>query len=96
MTHLTPGRRRVWNTVARPARRFRIDRRGAIAVFLAFAIIPLIGFIGIAADTARAYPVKSRPWSALDAGDTLPSSFMRVFGYAAMTVTAEAGLRLSE
>ncbi len=37
MTRLIPGRRRVWNTVARPARRFRIDRRGAIAVFLALA-----------------------------------------------------------
>ncbi len=96
MTHLIPGPRRAWNAIPRPARRFRIGRRGAVAVFLAFAIIPLIGFVGIATDTARAYLVKSRLSSALDAGATLPSGFMRVFGYETMTVTAEAELRLSK
>ncbi len=143
MTRLTPAQRRVWNTVARSARRLRLDRRGAIAVFLAFAIIPLIGFIGIATDTARAHLVKSRLSSALDAaglaggysfflptrdadirmffdanfppgymgatvsgpailvdeaaetitltaGATIPTTFMRVFGYETVTVTAEA------
>ncbi len=143
MTHLTPVRRRVWNTVARSARRLRLDRRGAIAVFLAFAIIPLIGFIDIATDTARAFLVKSSLSSALDAaglaggygfflntrdadikmffdanfppgymdatisgptilvdeaaetitltaGATIPTTFMRVFGYETVTVTAEA------
>ncbi len=44
-----------------------LDRRGAVAVYLAFAIIPVIGFIGIGTDTARAYMVKSRLSSALDA-----------------------------
>ena len=35
-------------------------------MFLAFAIIPLIGVLGVATDTAGAYPVKSRLSSALD------------------------------
>ena len=43
------------------------DNRGAVAVYLAFAIVPIIGFIGIGTDTARAYMVKSRLSSALDA-----------------------------
>lgn len=42
-------------------------RRGGVAVFLAFAIIPAIGFVGIGTDVARAYLVKSRLSSALDA-----------------------------
>ncbi|MFQ5617799.1 MAG: pilus assembly protein TadG-related protein [Rhodospirillales bacterium] len=58
---------RIWNGITRLARRLRVDRRGAIAVFLAFAIVPMIGFVGIATDTARAYLVKSRLSSALDA-----------------------------
>jgi len=57
-------------------RRFAADRRGAVAVFVAIAIIPLIGFIGIGTDTARAYLVKSRLSSALDsAGLAGGSSF---------------------
>ena len=132
---------RIWNRITRAARRLRGDRRGAIVLFLAFAIIPMIGFVGIATDTARAYLVKSRLSSALDsaalagglvmfestrdadiqmyfnanfppgymdatisgpqvtvdeptetifltAGATIPTSFMRVFGYETMTVTA--------
>jgi Mg-chelatase subunit ChlD len=42
-------------------------RRGGVAVFLAFAIIPVIGFVGIGTDIARAHLVKSRLSSALDA-----------------------------
>jgi len=53
--------------VAGAARHLPHDRQGAVAVFLALAIIPLIGFIGIGTDTARAYLVKSRLSSALDA-----------------------------
>ena len=67
MTHPIPGPRRVWNAIVRYARHLRPDRRGAVVVFLAFAIIPLIGIVGIATDTARAYLVKSRLSSALDA-----------------------------
>ena len=67
MTQPIPGPRRVWNAIVRPGRSLRPGRRGAVAVFLAFAIIPLIGFVGIATDTAGAYLVKSRLSSALDA-----------------------------
>jgi len=136
---------RIWNGITRAARRLRGDRRGAVAIFLAFAIIPMIGFVGIATDTARGYLVKSRLSSALDsaalagglvmfektrdadiqmyfnanfppgymdatisgpqitvkkkkkaetitltAGATIPTTFMRVFGYETMSVTAMA------
>ncbi len=133
----------IWRGITRAARRLRGDRRGAIAIFLAFAIIPMVGFVGIATDTARAYLVKSRLSSALDAaalaggfvmfqttrdadvqmffnanfppgymgatvsgpqitvdeaaetmtltaGATIHTSFMRVFGYETMSVTAMA------
>jgi Flp pilus assembly protein TadG len=43
------------------------DRRGAVAVFVAFAIVPLVGFVGIGTDSARAFMVKSRLSSAVDA-----------------------------
>ncbi|CCQ73542.1 VWA domain-containing protein [Magnetospira sp. QH-2] len=43
------------------------DRRASAATFLAFAIIPLIGVIGMATDSSRAFLVKSRLSSALDA-----------------------------
>jgi Mg-chelatase subunit ChlD len=42
-------------------------RRGGVAVFLALAIVPIVGFVGIGTDVARAYLVKSRLSSALDA-----------------------------
>ncbi len=43
------------------------DTRGGIAILFAIALVPLICFIGIGFDTARAYMVKSRLSSALDA-----------------------------
>lgn len=43
------------------------DTRGGIAVLVAIAIVPLMCFVGIGFDTARAYMVKSRLSSALDA-----------------------------
>ena len=43
------------------------DRGGSVVVYVALAIIPLVGFVGIGTDTARAYMVKSRLSSALDA-----------------------------
>jgi len=50
-----------------PWRAFSRDTRGGIAVFVAIAIVPLMCFVGIGFDTARAYMVKSRLSSALDA-----------------------------
>ncbi len=48
-------------------RRLIDDRRGGIAIILAIALVPLVGLIGIGTDTGRAYIVKSRLSSALDA-----------------------------
>ena len=59
--------RRPWRPFSAFLRRLLGDRRGGVAVFLALAVIPLVGFIGIGTDTARAYLVKSRLGSALDA-----------------------------
>lgn len=47
--------------------RFRDNRRGAVAVFLAVGVIPLIGFVGLATDAARGYMVKAKMHQALDA-----------------------------
>ena len=47
--------------------RFLWDERGAHSVFLAMALIPLVGFAGIAVDTARGYTLKNRLTSSLDA-----------------------------
>jgi Flp pilus assembly protein TadG len=58
---------RLSNRLRALRRRFMIDERGAVMVFLAFATIPLIGFVGVGTDVARAYLVKSRLSSALDA-----------------------------
>lgn len=49
------------------ARRLGTEQRAAVAVFVALSIIPMIGLIGVGTDTARAYMVKSRLSSALDA-----------------------------
>lgn len=57
----------ILGKAVRTGRSLAIDRQGAIAAFLALAIVPLIGFIGIGTDTARAYMVKSRLSTALDA-----------------------------
>ncbi len=42
------------------------DRSGQVAIIVAFSIIPLIGAVGIATDTARGYLVKSRLQAAVD------------------------------
>ncbi len=59
--------RHTYVTVKQSIRRFTTDQRGAVAVFLALGIIPLIGFIGIATDAARGYMVKAKLQQALDA-----------------------------
>lgn len=43
------------------------DRRGGVAVFMGIALIPMLGLMGIATDTARSYIIKSRLSSAVDA-----------------------------
>lgn len=56
MTLLATALRALWQ-----------ERRGATAVFVAVAIIPLVAFVGLAVDTTRGYLVKSRLNQALDA-----------------------------
>lgn len=46
---------------------FRRDEEGAVAILVAAAVIPLIGALGLATDTARGYMVKARLSQALDA-----------------------------
>jgi len=46
--------------------RFAREQGGGVAILIAFAIIPLIGFVGVATDATRAYMVKSRLSSAID------------------------------
>ncbi len=59
--------RHTYVTAKRQVSRFALDRRGAVAVFLAVGIVPLIGFIGIATDAARGYMVRAKLQQALDA-----------------------------
>lgn len=47
--------------------RLQRDQSGGVLVLAGFAIVPLIGFIGIGTDTARGYLVRSHLSSALDA-----------------------------
>src|SRR5215467_15781609 len=46
---------------------FRRDQHGNVAIIVGAAIIPLIGALGLATDTARGYLVKARLSQALDA-----------------------------
>ncbi|HEY4135031.1 MAG TPA: pilus assembly protein [Alphaproteobacteria bacterium] len=57
----------LWRALRRSFDALSRDRRGGIAVFLATAIVPLIGILGLAVDTTRGYMVKSRLSQALDA-----------------------------
>ena len=58
---------RVIKRFAKKLGLFRRDERGNVAVIVAAAIIPLIGALGLATDTARGYLVKARLSQALDA-----------------------------
>jgi Flp pilus assembly protein TadG len=53
--------------VGRTLRDFAADRRGAVAMILGLAIIPLFAIIGLSIDTCRAYMTKSRLSAAVDA-----------------------------
>ena len=61
------GKTRVINRLANKLGLFRLDQRGSVAVIVGAAIIPLIGALGLATDTARGYLVKARLSQALDA-----------------------------
>ncbi len=71
----------VWRFV----RRFRRDECGAHSVLMFFALFPLIGFAGIAVDTARSYTMKNRLTSSLDAAGLAAG---RVFFSAGATADA--------
>ena len=47
-------------------RRLCRDQRGAVAVLIAVLLVPLVAFVGISVDTARAYFLKARLNQALD------------------------------
>lgn len=53
--------------ITRAARALARNERGATALFLALAIVPLLAFVGLAVDTTRGYLVKSRLNQAIDA-----------------------------
>jgi Flp pilus assembly protein TadG len=53
--------------VVRLLRDLASDRRGGVAMILGLAIIPLFAIIGLSIDTTRAYMIKSRLSSAVDA-----------------------------
>jgi len=57
---------RIINRLAKKLGLFRRDQRGNVAVIVGAAIIPLIGALGLATDTARGYLVKARLSQALD------------------------------
>jgi len=48
-------------------RAFRWDRRGNVAIIFAFAIFPLLGFVGVAVDYSRANAAKVKLQAAMDA-----------------------------
>jgi Flp pilus assembly protein TadG len=50
-----------------PRARFARGRRGSVLTWAALLMVPLIGFMGLGVDTARAYLVKARLGQALDA-----------------------------
>ncbi len=56
--------------------RLRNDRRGNTLAMMAVAMIPLLGFVGSAVDTARLYLIKVRMQQACDAGALAGRKFM--------------------
>jgi Flp pilus assembly protein TadG len=57
----------LWSAVAALLRTFTRDRRGSVSLYVATAIVPLVGIVGVSIDAARGYLVKSRLSSAVDA-----------------------------
>jgi len=59
--------RQGWRQCVAGIHAFAADRRGTVITFMAVAIVPLIGALGLATDAARGYMVRSQLSSALDA-----------------------------
>lgn len=59
--------RRRWNTLPAFVARILRDRRGVAAVFLAVALIPMVGAVGLAIDSSLGYLLKARMSKSLDA-----------------------------
>jgi Flp pilus assembly protein TadG len=59
--------RLFWRALRRGFDALAREEGGGIAIFIATAIVPLVGFLGLAVDTTRGYLVKSRLSQALDA-----------------------------
>lgn len=57
----------VFRRIGACLRAFRRDEKGAVAILVAAAAVPLIAALGLATDTARGYIVKARLSQALDA-----------------------------
>lgn len=57
----------LWGAIAALLRTFTRDRRGSVSLYVATAIVPLVGIVGVSIDAARGYLVKSRLSSAVDA-----------------------------
>jgi Flp pilus assembly protein TadG len=58
---------RIWHYARRAWSRFAAERRGSVAVLVGAGIVVLVGFVGVATDTARGYLVKAKLSQALDA-----------------------------
>jgi Flp pilus assembly protein TadG len=67
MKLIPPVIHRLFGAVADVARRLAVEREGNVLVLFAMASIPVIIAAGIAIDSARAYTIKQRLGSALDA-----------------------------
>jgi len=61
------ARKRFFGAGIARVRRFMGGRRGGVAVWAAFLIIPMLGFLGLGVDSARGYMVRARLSQALDA-----------------------------
>ncbi len=57
----------IMTSIKERIHRFAKAQGGGVAILIGFAIIPLVGFVGVATDATRAYMVKSRLSSAIDA-----------------------------
>jgi len=60
-------KRHIFRSIGRALKDFRKNNRGVSAVIVAFLAIPIFGFVGLSVDLGRAYVLKSKLSTALDA-----------------------------